>query len=642
MTSDQNAAVRPLAQPSPADEPAAGNAPLPQPAPQPPPIVEPRDEAYPGVIRLWVDASDVTRGIVAVRQTIPVARPGRLTLLYPKWMPGYHSPQNPIELFAGLEVRAGDELLAWRRDPVEVYAFHLDVPRGVEALDVCFQFLSPTSSTQGDVVVTSDMLNLQWGRVALYPAGHFTRRIEVEAAVDLPQDWVFATVLEVAMTDGSTTVFKPVALDVLVDSPLMAGRHGRDVPLDETGAVRMQLLAHDPAHLGATPQQLEGHRALVAQADRLFGARHFDSYWFLTALTEELGGGGVEHHRSAEIVAPPTYFTDWDRNYSSRDVFAHEFVHSWNGKFRRGADSWQPTFQEPIRNSLMWVYEGQTQYWGHVLTARAGLWTLDAALGALAKVAATYDVRPGGLWRTLADTTRDPIIAGRDPQPWASWQRNEDYYSEGQLIWLAVDTLIRERSGDARSLDDFARAFFGCEPGRTITRTYDFDEVIRTLDAVQPCDWAGLLTAELERRQEGAPLEGLARGGYRLVYREVRNGFCRSFDAAHGQFDMRFSIGLNLSDNGAIQEVMWDSPAFHAGLTAGAQIDQVGGQDYSEQVIGDAIEAAAGGGGPIELSVTVRGRSRAVRVDYDGGHRFPHLEPIEGARRRLDEIYAPR
>lgn len=608
-----------------------------------PDIEEPRDVPYPGCLRLTIDATDIARGVVSGRLTLQVSGPGPMTLLYPKWMPGYHSPQNPIELFAGLRIEAGGKPLDWRRDPVEVYAFHVVVPEGIDALDASFQFLSPTASSQGDVVVTDDMLNLQWGRVLLYPAGHFSRQILVEPSLTLPEGWSYATALEVCDRSSCHVRFRPVPLDVLVDSPVMAGLHAKHIPLDESKRVWLDLFGHEEAALEISPQQADLHRALVDQADKLFASRHFDTYHNLVALSEELGGGGVEHHRSAEIVAPPTYFREWERNLSKRDVFAHEYVHSWNGKFRRGADSWTPSFDQPIRSSLMWIYEGQTQYWGHVLTARAGLWSTDTALQALAKVAATYDVRPGGLWRTMADTTADPVIASRAPLPWPSWQRSEDYYSEGQLLWLAVDTLIRERSGDRRSLDDFARNFFGSDDGRMITKTYDFDDVVQALNDIVKHDWSGMLTHELRSREPGAPLEGLERGGYRLVYREYRNDFCKSFDSLAGQIDLRFSIGLIVSDDGTIQEVMWGSAAFEAGLTSGALILKVNGCDYDQQLLLKAIDLSEAGT-PIKLCARARpqSREREVVVDYRGGHRFPHLEPMTGARRRLEEIYAAR
>lgn len=606
-------------------------------------VAAPQDRPYCGLITLEIDATDTVRGIIRARQAVPVATAGAMTLLYPKWMPGYHSPQNPIELFAGLEIWAGDTLLDWRRDPVEVYAFHIDVPEGTEILDVRFQFLSPTTSSQGDVVVIEDLVNLQWGRMLLYPAGYFSRCIQVQATVTLPEGGRFSSVLEPIRHEGCTVQFEPTTLDVLVDSPLMAGRHMRQVTLTDDGAVRLSLFAHEAADLDISDEQIETHAALVGQAETLFASRHFDRYRFLVALSDELGGGGIEHHRSAEIIVPPSYFSDWHTNFPKRDVFAHEFIHSWNGKFRRAADSWTPSFELPIRNSLMWVYEGQTQYWGHVLTARAGLWSTENALQALAKVAATYDVRPGGLWRTMADTTEDPVINGRAPQPWPSWQRNEDYYSEGQLLWLAVDTLIRELSDDRRSLDDFAGAFFGMNDGSMTTSTYTFEDVVETLNGVVAHDWAHLLTTELRSREPGAPLEGLKRGGYGLVYRGYRNDFCKRYDALAGQFDMRFSIGLNVSDSGTVQEVMWDSAAFQAGLTTGALIQSVNGEAYSPQVIGDAIERAQGGS---VLCLTVKSRSqsrpREVVVDYRAGHRFPHLEPLSGTRPRLKEIFTAR
>jgi predicted metalloprotease with PDZ domain len=603
----------------------------------------PRDVPYPGKLFLKIDATDTLRGIVRGELRVPVTGGGRITLLYPKWMPGYHSPQNPIELFAGLKIKAGEVVLDWRRDPVEVYAFHIDVPNGIDALDVSFQFLSPTAPSQGDVVVTEDMLNLQWGRTLVYPAGYYSRGITVCAELTLPADWHFATALPVERRDEGVIRFAPAMLDVLVDSPVMAGRHCRAFDLEDGGAVRMNVFAHDPADLEASTTQVAAHAALVTQADRLFASRHFDRYHFLIALSDELGGGGVEHHQSTEIVVPPTYFTHWQDNLTRRDVFGHEFTHSWNGKFRRGADSWTPSFELPIRNSLMWLYEGQTQYWGHVLTTRAGLWALEDSLGALAKIAATYDVRPGGLWRTMADTTEDPVINGRGPLPWPSWQRNEDYYSEGLLMWLEVDTLLRERSDDTRSLDDFAQAFFGVDDGSMLTRTYSPDEVVQTLGNIVALDWANLFDTRLHRREEGAPLEGLRRGGYELVYRDYRNDFCKSFDAQAGQYDMRFSIGLNIGDDGTVQEVMWGSAAFDAGITAGALIERVNGLEYSKEAISAAIEAAATTGGSLLLTMKARSqaRTRDARLAYIAGHRFPHLVPIEGGRARLGEILSP-
>jgi predicted metalloprotease with PDZ domain len=505
----------------------------PNPLPPPPSIPAPRDIAYPGVITLEVDATDVRRGIIRARQSLPVAQAGPQVLMFPKWLPGYHSPAAPIELLAGLRIAALGEDLAWRRDPVEVYAFHVDVPAGA------------------------------WNTVLLYPAGYFARRVQVQAEVQLPRDWAFACALE-PIAPGEAR-FKPVGLDVLVDSPLFAGQCFRRIPLDDDGAVALNLFSDRPDQLDVTDAQIDAHRALVVQADRLFGGRPFERYDFLLALSGALGGMGVEHHCSCD------YFSAWETNASRRDVAAHEYVHAWNGKHRRGADSWTASFEQPIRNSLMWVYEGQTQYWGQVLAARSGLWTRQQALDSLAVTAAVYANRAGGRWRPMSDTTRDPIIASRQPLPWLSWQRSEDYYSEGQLLWLEIDTLLRELFGETASLDGFARTFFAPAMNE-VTRTYRFDDVVAALSDLAPYDWAGLLIERLESREAGTHLEGLTRGGYQLVYRDTPTPFAAQADALSDIVNLRFSLGLAVNAAGLVQEVMWESPAFQAGLTAGASI----------------------------------------------------------------------
>jgi predicted metalloprotease with PDZ domain len=331
----------------------------------------------------------VLRRIFSVRETIPVASGGVLTLLLPKWLPGFHAPQAPIELLAGLELHAMGERLHWSRHPTEVYAFHVDVPKGAQEVEARFQFLSPTESAQGRVVVTPDLLNMQWNTVVFYPAGHFSRGIRVAPRLTLPGDWELACALPVDSQNGSTTTFAPVALDELVDSPVMAGRYARRIELDDAGKVVLNVFADTPDLLEATPNQVEPHRAVVEQADLLFGPRPFDRFDVLLALSDEIGSIGVEHHRSCEIASLPGYFKDWGETFPRRDSFPHEYVHGWNGKYRRGADSWAPCFYQPIRNSLMWVYEGQTQYWDRVLSARSGLWTPEHALAALADIAAT-------------------------------------------------------------------------------------------------------------------------------------------------------------------------------------------------------------------------------------------------------------
>jgi predicted metalloprotease with PDZ domain len=614
--------------------------PLPQPLPQPAPIEEPRDVDYPGVVRIEVDATDIARRIFSVREVIPV-RPGPLTLLYPKWLPGYHSPQAPIELLAGLTIEADGERLEWTRHPVEVSAFGCDVPDGVHEITAEFQFLSPTAESQGQLVVGAELLDLQWNGVVLYPAGHFARRITVEPTLTLPPEWQFACALDVAERDGSRTRFAPLKLDRLVDSPLFAGRHFRRFDLDESGSVGLNVFADEPKLLDATDDQIEPHRELVRQADALFGARPFDRFEVLLALTDDLGAIGVEHHRSCEAVSIPGYFAEWDDTFVRRDTIPHEYVHAWNGKHRRGADSWSPCFHQPIRNSLMWVYEGQTKYWDRVLSARSGLWEAEHARGAFADMAALIEATPGTTWRPLADTTRDPIIASRSPLPWPSWQRSEDYYTEGALIWLDVDTMIREASGDIRSLDDFARAFFAPRSYDGWTSTYTMDDVVAALDAIVPHDWRGYLDARLQATGDGAPLAGLERGGYRLVFRDTPTAYQANKESVCEKSNLMFSVGLTVTHEGEIEEVLWGGPAFDAGLTAGSTILEVDGAEFSPARFKDAVARSRQKRG-IVLKIKNGSRTGQFSIDYEAGHRFPHLEPIPGPRARLDEILSPR
>lgn len=612
------------------------------PVPLSPETGAPQDRPYPGVIRLAVDATDVTRHIFRVRETIPVES-GALTLLYPKWVPGTHAPAGRIDDFAGLAIHADGQRLEWLRDTVDVYAFHLNVPAGATSLDLEFQFLSASDENQGRIVTTPQMLNLQWHSVVLYPAGYFVRQITVEPSVRLPDNWQFATALEIASTSGPVTTFKPVSLETLVDSPMFAGRYAKRVDLDASGPapVRLNVFADRPDLLEAKPEQLDAHRALVTQAYRLFNSHHYDRYDFLLALSDRLGGIGLEHHRSSENGTAPTYFTEWDKNPDTRELMPHEFTHSWNGKFRRPADLWTANFNVPMRDSLLWVYEGQTQYWGYVLAARSGLVTKEQALDALAYTAAIFQHRPGREWKALQDTTNDPIIASRRPIPWRSWQRMEDYYLEGELMWLDADTLIRELSNGQKSLDDFARAFFGIDDGQWVPVTYTFDDVVNGLNAVQPHDWAAFLRARLDRH-DGPPFDGLARGGYTLTYSDTASDYLKKLEARRKFADFTFSLGFIVGRENKLADVLWGGRAQAAGLTVGTQLVAVNGEAYDKDRLTAIVEAAKTDNAPIEFIVKNGDRYSTVRIDYHDGLRYPHLTRDAATPARLDEILAPR
>ncbi len=622
---------------------AAQTSPGPQPVPMPPAIPAPQDIPFPGTITLAVNATDTERRIVTVHETVPVPGGARTTLLFPAWVPGAHSPRNPLPLMAGLIVHGGGQRLAWVRDPVNVHAMHVDVPAGVTALHLDFQYLSPTDPDQGGVSIAPNLLKIDWLQNTLYPAGWFARRVPVDATLTLPEGWGYGVALETASRTGSTVRFKTTTLETLMDSPLIAGRYYRDLDLDPGATVKVTMaMAADRAEdLVTTDAEVAPHRALVQQAYRLFGSHHYDHYTFLFWQSDTMAGAGTEHHQSSEDGLKPGYFSEWEKNLSARTLFSHEYVHSWNGKFRRPADLWTASYEVPMRDSLLWVYEGQTQYWGEVLAARSGLYTKQDALDSLALTAATYDLTPGRAWKPLIDTTNDPIVSQRSPAPWRSWQRSEDYYEEGRLIWLDVDTRIREGTHGKRSLDDFARGFFGVSNGSYVVQTYTFDDLVAGLNAVMPYDWAGYLHTRLTTNAPGAPLDGLARGGYRLVYTDKPTAFFKSVEAGRKSTNLAFGPGFSVGREAAVTGVIWDSAAFKAGLTNGTKLLAVNGTTYDGDRLKDAV-AATTRGVPLELTIQDGQRVRTVRLAYTGGLRYPHLERIAGKKPLLDDIFAAR
>ncbi len=596
-----------------------------------------RDVAFPGVIHLSVDATDKERGIFRVRETIPVAAAGPLTLLYPKWIPGDHAPAGPIRALAGMQFTANGHPLPWRRDPVDVFAFHIVVPPGTSSVEAQFQYLSPTDVAQGGITSTPEMTDLEWNTVVLYPAGYYVRRIKIEASVKLPEGWKAGTALEIARQDGSTLHFKQVPLDTLMDSPVFAGEYFRTETLAPN--VRLNIIADQPEQLAITEEQLQFHRNLVTQAVKLFGAQHYDHYDFLLLLSSRADQLGLEHHRSSENGVHGDYFSEWKDNLPDRDLLPHEYTHSWDGKYRRPADLWTPDYRTPMQDSLLWVYEGQTEFWGFVLAARSGLLSKDEALGCLAAFAARQDINAGRKWRPLQDTTEDPIIADRQPEGWRSWQRSEDYYMEGALIWLDADSLIRQLSHGTRSLDDFARAFFGVNDRDWGELTYNFEDIVRTLNQVQTNDWATFLRARLDQVSDHAPLDSLTRGGYRLVYTNTPTEWFKANEKFYERTDLNYSGGFAIGKDGEITEVKWDSPAFNAGLTVGSKLIAVNSRALDTDELKAAIKAKKS---PLILLVKTGDVYRTTELNYTGGLRYPVLEKFEQGPSSLDALLAPK
>ncbi|HEY1148557.1 MAG TPA: peptidase M61 [Pseudoduganella sp.] len=605
------------------------------------PLPTPVDQNYPGTIVMKLDASNTAQNIFRVTQSIPV-KPGKMTLLYPQWVPANHGPSSPINQFAGLKISGNGKPIAWHRDNVNVFAFHLDVPAGVKTIDLEYQYLSPTEASQGRTTITPDILGIQWHAMTMYPAGYYTRRIPIQTTVTVPHDWQYGSALELAERKGDDLVFKTTDLETFVDSPLFAGRYFKRYDLDPGGKlpVHMNVVADTQEAVEAKPEQLEPHRKLIQQAYKLFQSQHYKHYDFLFALSDEFGGVGREHHQSSENGVKLDYFTDWNKAESARGLLPHEFTHSWNGKFRRPAGQDVPDFNTPLQNDLLWVYEGQTTFWGHVLASRSGLMKLSSVRDIFAASAARYSQQPGRAWRTVQDTTYDPIINARRPQGWNSYQRSEDYYNEGSLIWLDVDSKLREMSGDKLSLDDFARKFYGVNDGMITARHYTFDDVVKTLNSIQPYDWAGFLRTRVEELAP-APLDGLTRSGWKLVFTDKPTEYLKGVEERNKSADFQYSLGFNVGSEGRIENIVWDGLGFKNGLSLGTTLLAVNGRAYKADVLRNAVTEAKTSKKPLELLVKRGQQYRTISLAYFDGLRYPRLERIEGTKDRLETLLSP-
>ncbi len=631
-----------------------------------PPIPLPSDTPYPGTIELSVDIRNVGQRIVSVEQRMPV-KPGHLVLLYPRYLPGTHGPYGDVAGIAGLlATTESGQRVEWTRDTSDPAAFHMNVPAGASNLVLRYQWLP---ATDGRAAVSRNLVNLQWISVTLYPAGHDTSRIRYRAELLMPKGWAAGTALRPESQAEGRVRYQTTSFETLADSPVFAGEHHKEVVLDATAGkprVALQLFADEASQLEATPEQWQAHKNLVQQSDRLFGARHFRQYDFLFALSDRMGGIGLEHHESSENGVRPNYFSSWKipsgtaslaitatptGAVGARELLPHEYVHSWNGKYRRPLDLLTPNFNITMRNSLLWMYEGQTQYWGRVLAVRSGLSTPAQALDQFARVAATAEARAGRVWRNLQDTTNEGSTASRRSTVWRNWQRSADYYDEATLIWLDADTLIRQSTSGQKSLDDFARLFFGGATqkradGSVQPKPYTFDELTLALAQTTPqisaAQWAKFLRDRLDTHDGGAPLEGLKRSGWRLAWSDSQPDPQKGSDENWRNSDFVYSLGLTINQDGTLWQVMWDSPAFQAGLGANMSVVAVNGRAYKAELLRDAIKANRDGKQPIELLIREGDFYKTTRIDWRGGLRYPKLERIEGAAETLSAVFAPK
>jgi predicted metalloprotease with PDZ domain len=592
-----------------------------------------------GALSVHVDARDAPRLILHSKVRVP-ARPGPLTLVYPKYIPGTHGPSGRVADLVGLRMSAGGRPLAWQRDAEQTSEFRVTVPAGAAAVDV-----------ELDVVVDSrwraspEVSELNWNRALLYPKGAEARALRVEPALTLPPGWHHATALRAARDQGGELAFRPVSLETLVDSPVVMGRYGRTVDLGTAlGAPHaLALVAESPDALEPSDQQVALYRRLVAEATSLFGARHYDAYTFLYILSGKAGGSGLEHHESSQNLSPEKLFSSPDAFRSNADLLPHEFAHSWCGKYRRPGGLVTPNFQQPTRNELLWAYEGLTNYFGWVLAGRSGLRSPQDQRDELASIAGTLDSIPGRAWRSLADTTYVPAIGQESNRPWYSAQRGADYYSEGTLIWLEADVIIRRASGGKRSLDDFARAFFGGRNSGPEVKPYDFADLVKALNAVAAYDWKAFFDRRVSAVAPRAPLGGIEGAGYALAYRDKPNELQLAGERVFSTVSERSTLGLVVGENAVVRDVHLDGPAARAGLVPGTTVVAVNGRKYAPESLRRAVADAKGPPPrPIELIVERDGFYRTLRVDYGAGARQPHLERDPSKPDLLAAILAPR
>jgi predicted metalloprotease with PDZ domain len=596
-----------------------------------------------GPILLAVDATDVTRKVFHVSLKFHVG-PGPLTLVYPKWIPGEHGPTGPVTDLVGLKMSAGGKPVDWCRDDVDMYAFHVSVPTGTDRLDVSFDFLSAlgTAGFSSAASVTPHLAIVTWNQLVLYPEGVATDNVQVEPSLRIPRGWQYATALKHQDTSDGEDTFAPVSLTTLVDSPVLAGEHFVKLPLDTSAhGVELDVAADSEAALKMSPEFGDQMKRLVAEADALFGARHFNDYHFLFTLSDEVAHFGLEHHQSNDTRQAELAMV---QHNPSLWVLAHEFTHSWNGKYRRPAGLATPDFQAPMKGELLWVYEGLTQYIGMLLAARSGLIGEDYYREHLAASAAYLDHQPGRVWRPLVDTTVTAQLLYSAPKEWASYRRGVDFYDEGWLIWLDADTKIRELTHGQKSLDDFCKRFYGGEGGAPALRTYALDDVVTTMNDVAASDWKTFFQDRVMKASARAPLEGVARAGWRLAYNNARNKAHEFLEAGENkQTDASYSLGLLVGEGGKIVDVMVGSPAYAAGLGPGMKLVRVNGKAYSPDVLRQAILADALSKSPMIVDVGMGGDKfpKTLSINYHEGLQEPHLERAGPAADVLHEIVKP-
>ena len=597
----------------------------------------------PRPIKISVDATDTARRVLHSQLEIP-ASPGPLTLYYPKWLPPDHSPDGPIPNLAGLQFSVAGKHIPWRQDSVDMYAFHVDVPAGADAVTVNLDFLlsAPGPAIDFSASGSAKLLILMWSEVLLYPSGFPASNITFNPTLKLPAGWKFSTALPIEHQSENVTAFKPVPLDLLIDSPVQSGPYMKVFQLTPDGPIRHELdvASEDPTLLNVPPELIESYKRLVAEATALYQSHHYREYHFLLTLSDNVMGLGQEHHESSDDRIPARTFLSPGKRLLEAGLFPHEFTHSWNGQFRRPEGLATPDFQQPMKSDLIWVYEGLTSYLGTILTARSGLWTSAQTRESLATVASTLEHRPGRNWRSLQNTALAAQVLYFSPTEWTAYRRGTDFYIESVLLWLEADVTIRKLTHGKRSLDNFCGDFFGGPDRKPVISTYTFDDLVSALNKVAPYDWRQFFRERLEQTDPPPVFRGFAEGGWRLVYNDEPNEMIIA-GRENGSADFTSSLGLTIKEDGYIQDAVPGLPAYNSGLSPYMKLVGVNGRQFSLDELTQAIQDSKSSAAPITVLASNSGILETHNLDYHGGAAYPHLERVSSANDYLDDILKP-
>jgi len=592
-------------------------------------------------ISLNVDATHTQDKMLYVHEVIP-ATPGPMTIYYPKWIPGDHSPDGPISDLTGLKFTADGKVVPWTRDLLDVFTFHIDVPAGATHIDAAYDIIEPDGASATDKLIV-----LEWNEVILYPAkppepaNPADSVLTYDAKLTLPEGWKFGTSLPIESQAGNQTTFKPISMVLLVDSPVISGEYYRVINITPPGEKihhEMDIAADSEAALDMSPAMQKEMTNLIAESGALFGTRHYRDYHFLLALSDHVQHFGLEHHESNDSRLPERALLGPEAGMIVGGILPHEFVHSWNGKFRRPADLAAAPFEQPEETDLLWVYEGLTDYLGPMLAARSGLWTPEQYHEYLASIAAMLGPgRPGRTWRPLIDTAIGEPMPGGYARGWLDWRRGTDYYDEGDLMWLEVATIIHQVTHGQKSIDDFCHLFHGGPNDGPQLKPYTFNDVVDALNQVAPYDWAAFFHQRLTSTSAEAPVGGIENGGWKVVF----NDKPMHLGGRRGNAGDVYSIGLQLGQDGTVMDSIVGGPAFKSGISSGMKVVGVNNQVYTSDILQDAIKASASSDAPIKLLVVDDGYYKTCTIDYTGGERYPHLVRDESKPDYLDDLIKP-